>query len=353
MGAMPGAVRQSLARYAEAWARDGQESWEAWFPALMEWGDRVGELFHAEKDTVVFHQNVSVLMAVVASCLRPTRRRHRVVYTTLNFPTNDYFWRAQEGIEVVKVKSPDGIRIPTEAMVKAIDDRTLAVLIDHGVYVSGYLQDVAPIAWAAAKHGAVSIVDAYQTVGCVPIDVRKWGIDFLVGGAHKWLCGGPGAAFLYTRPDRLFRSEPRMTGWISAERPFAFDPDMCYAENARRFAGGTPVIASLHAAMPGIDILREVTPARVRAKNIRQMTRLIGLADARGIRMRSPRNAEERSGLVILDFPGAESAVKELIRRRIFVDYRPRAGIRVSAHFYTTDDEIDTFFDAIDGIRRR
>lgn len=351
MGAMPGAVQESLAAYAEAWAADGAEAWEAWFPRVLAWGNEVGALLHAERDTVIFHQNVSVLMAIVASCLAPDRRRDRVVYTELNFPTNHYFWQAQAGIRPVRVASPDGVTIPTEAMINAIDDRTLAVLVDHGIYVSGYLQDVGAIARAAARRGAVTIVDAYQTVGCVPIDVRAWGADYVVAGSHKWLCGGPGAAFLYARPGRLRRARPRMAGWISHAAPFAFEDRLRYAPTAYRFAGGTPGMASLHAALPGIRLVGSVGPERVRKKNVRQMERVIVRADERGIRVRSPRDAAVRSGLVCLDFAGADRAVRELMRRRIFVDYRPGAGIRLSAHFYTTDAEIETFFAALDEIR--
>ncbi|MBI5367992.1 MAG: aminotransferase class V-fold PLP-dependent enzyme [Planctomycetes bacterium] len=351
MGAMPQAVYGSLEAFADDWAQDGAEAWERWLPLILDWGNLVGRLLHAEKDSVIFHQNVSVLMAIAASCLRPTRRRNRVVYTTLNFPTNHYFWQVQPGIEVVRVASPDGITVPTEALTAALDERTLAVVVDHGIYVSGYLQDVGAIAAAAARCGAATIVDAYQTVGCVPIDVRAWGADFVLAGAHKWLCGGPGAAFLYARPDRLRAAEPALAGWMSHAAPFAFEERLRYADTAFRFAGGTPGMASLHAAIPGIRRVAEVHPERVRAKNVRQMNKVITLADARGLEVRSPRDASRRSGLVCLNFPGAEAATRELVRRRIFVDYRPGAGIRLSAHFYTTDAELETFFGALDEIR--
>ncbi|MBI3272807.1 MAG: aminotransferase class V-fold PLP-dependent enzyme [Planctomycetes bacterium] len=355
MGAMPRGVKESLDAYADAWAWDGAEAWDEWFPNVLAWGNEVGALLHAEPDTVIFHQNVSVLMAIVASSLAPTRRRNRVVYTELNFPTNHYFWQAQAavGVQPVRIASPDGMTIPTERMVEAIDDRTLAVLVDHGIYVSGYLQDVGAIASAAARHGAVTIVDAYQTVGCVPIDVRSWGADYVLAGSHKWLCGGPGASFLHARPDRLRESEPRMAGWISHERPFAFEESLRYAPNAYRFAGGTPGVASLHAAMPGIRLVRRVGVERIRAKNVRQMNRVIALAEERGLRVKSPRDAATRSGVVCVDFPGAAEACRELVRRRIFVDYRPQAGIRLSAHFYTRDEEVDAFFGALDELRRR
>ncbi len=351
MGAMPRSARESLAQYADEWARDGQEAWHKWFPQVLEWGNIVGALFGAEPDTVMFHQNVSILMGVVASCLRPDGRRNRVVYTRQNFPTNHYFWQRQPGIEAVRVDSPDGQTIPTERMVEAIDDRTLAVLIDHGIYVTGYLQDVDAIVRAARKHGAATIVDAYQTVGVVPFDVKAWGIDYLVAGSHKWLCGGPGASFLYARPDRMKSSEPRLAGWISAALPFDFEDDLRYADTAFRFAGGTPGVPALYAAIAGISLVEAVGVERIRAKNVRQMTKVIAAAERRGLQVRSPRDAARRSGLVVLDFPGAEDAARRLIARRVFCDHRPGAGIRVSAHFYTTDTEIEAFFAALDEVR--
>lgn len=350
MGAMPRGVKASLARYADEWARDGAEAWETWFPQALAWGNAVGSLLNAEPDTVMFHQNVSTLMAVAASCLNSDARRNRVVYTSQNFPTNHYFWKSQAGIEAARVDSPDGITIPTERMTAAIDDRTLAVIVDHGIYVSGWLQDVEAIARAAAKHGATTIVDAYQTVGVVPIDVRRWHADFVIAGSHKWLCGGAGAAFLYARPDRLKAARPRMTGWISQANPFAFEDDVRYADTAFRFAGGTLGVASLHAAIPGIELVKKVGVERVRAKNIRQMTLAIQLAEERGIRVHSPLDAARRSGLVILDVPDGAAVTKKLIERRIFVDHRPGAGIRISAHFYTTDEEIRTLFAALDDV---
>jgi kynureninase len=190
-------------------------------------------------------------------------------------------------------------------------------------------------------------------VGIIPIDVQAWQVDFVVAGSHKWLCGGPGAGFLYVRPDRLSSSRPYITGWFSQEQPFAFLDEVEYAQSARRFLGGTPGIPALYAARAGYEILLEVGVTRIREKNVRLCERLIAGADARSLRLNTPRDLEERGGVVCIDFEGAAMAEGELVRQRIFVDYRPRCGLRISPHFYTHEDEIDRVLDAIDQIRMR
>lgn len=350
MGAMPRGVLDHLHRYAKEWGTHGIAAYERWMPRLDETAGLIGSILNATRGTVVLHQNVSTLTAIVLSAIFTPTGRRKIVTTDLNFPSIHYNWLAHRplGLTVDVVKSPDGIEIPTERMVDAIDERTLAVVVDHGIFRSGYLQDVAAIAKAAKKKGAYTFVDAYQTVGCVPIDVQKWGIDFLVGGSHKWLCGGPGASFLYVRKDLIRRLEPRITGWFSHERPMAFEMEMEYANTAMRFATGTPNIPGMVAARAGIEMIAKIGVRRIREKSVRLTDRLIALAKAEGLRVNSPTPSRCRSGLVCLDFPGADRAEREFLKKGIQVDYRPRCGLRVSAHFYTQEDE---FFSIIPEIR--
>ncbi len=341
MGAMPRGVHARLAQYADDWAREGVMAYDAWFPRLRETADLIGSLMNAPPGTVVMHQNTSTLMAAVISAIFTLKGRRKVVYTDLNFPSIHYNWLMYRdlGMEIKIVMSPDGIQIPTEKMIEALDEDTLAVVLDHGIFRSGYLQDVGAIAKAARAKGIYTVVDAYQTIGCVPIDVRVWGVDFLLGGSHKWLCGGPGAAFLYVRKDLLPKMTPRVTGWIAHKRPFDFDMRMEYADTAMRFATGTPNIAGMHAARAGIEIVAKVGVDRIRAKSERLTQQLVDMALAEGFLVNSPRHANARTGLVCIDFSGADRAEQEFLRRGIQTDYRPRCGLRVSAHFYTREDE--------------
>jgi len=355
MGAMPRGVHEALREYGDLWGSQSVEVWHRWLPFVIECGDRVGRLIGAPPGSVLMSQNVSTLQAVVASALDFRTPRNRVVYTALNFPTVSYVWKAQErnGARVTIVPSPDGIHVPTQSVLAAIDDETLIVPISHVLFRSSYAQDLAAITEKAHRHGAMVLIDAYQSVGTLPVNVSELGVDFLAGGSHKWLCGGPGAAFLYVRPDLLPKLRPAFTGWFAHRSPFAFQmPEQDYAEGIWRMAGGTPAIPSLYAARPGHEILLEIGVERVREKSVRQTERLIALAEEAGLTVRSPRDPARRGGSVILDFPGAEQVSTELVRRGFLCDWRPGAGVRASPHFYTKDEELDLFVAEIQKIRR-
>jgi kynureninase len=178
-------------------------------------------------------------------------------------------------------------------------------------------------------------------------------VDFLLGGAHKWLCGGPGASFLYVRPDLIPALRPRVTGWFAHKRPFAFDLEMDFADDAFRFATGTPNVPGVHAARAGIEIVAAVGVERIRARSIRLTSRLVELAEAEGLRVTSPRDAARRTGLVCIDFEGADRAEAELGRRGFLVDYRPRCGLRISPHFYTREEELFSIIPEINRLRGR
>jgi kynureninase len=342
MGAMPRGAYGRLKQYTDEWGRRGIEGYDLWMPRLRETADLVGSIFNAPKGTVAFHQNVSTLVSIALSAIFQPEGRKKIVYTNLNFPSVHYNFAMHRrlGLQVSLVDSPDGVEIPTEKLLHAIDDQTLAVVIDHGIFRSGYLQDVDAIARHAHSRGVYTLVDAYQTVGCVPIDVQAWGIDFLVGGSHKWLCGGPGASFLYVKKDLIPILEPRIVGWFSHARPFGFEMEMEFAPDAMRFATGTPNIPGIHAARAGIEMIAKLGVDRIRTKSIRLTNRLIAMAEAEGLKVRSPRDHRRRSGVVCIDFPGADRAEKELLRKRVHVDYRPDCGLRVSPHFYTREDEL-------------
>jgi kynureninase len=202
--------------------------------------------------------------------------------------------------------------------------------------------DLAPIVRRAREVGAWTLIDAYQSVGTVDVDVRSSDVDFLVGGSIKWLCGGPGTGFLYVRPELAPALRPALTGWFGHESPFAFDSGpQRYATGERRFWNGTPCIPAYCAARPGFAIAAEIGGPALRAKSVRQTTRLIALADEHGLRVGSPRDAARRGGTVCLDVPNAESACAALLARDVLLDHRPGVGLRLAPHFYTRDDELD------------
>lgn len=355
LGAMPRGVRDALNDYAETWATRGVRAWEEkWWMLALDTGNRVGELMNAPANSVTIHGNVTQCQAVVASCFDFSGKRNKVVYTDLNFPSVMYFWEAQRsrGARVHMVKTDDGIRVPTERLLDAIDEETLIVPVSHVIFRSSYINDAKAICEKAHRVGAQVILDTFQSLGSgVCVDVQALNVDFACGGVLKWLCGGPGTAYLYVRPDLTRKLEPKFTGWLAHENPFAFEVGPTrYTQGPYRFLNGTPNIPALYAAAPGLKILRELDIFAVREKSKRLTARIISLADQRGWRVSAPRDPEHRGGTVAVDMPHSKQVCAELLKRDILVDWRPGAGVRISPHFYNIDEEIDAAFAAVDDI---
>ncbi|HTU83329.1 MAG TPA: aminotransferase class V-fold PLP-dependent enzyme, partial [Candidatus Acidoferrales bacterium] len=231
-------------------------------------------------------------------------------------------------------------------------EKTAIAVLSHAYYVSGAIADVRAIQAHCRKVGALLCVDAYQTTGVYPYDVTQWDLDLVTGGSHKWLCGGPGCGWLYVKPALLERFRPAVTGWMAHARPFAFEPaPMAHAASMYRWGTGTPTIPGYVVAQPGHDLIRQVGVARIREHNVRLTERIAAMALERGLRVVTPLEPERRTGWIGMDFDGADRALAELVARRVFVDYRPGCGLRVSPHFYTADDDVTAFFEALDEIR--
>jgi kynureninase len=334
LGAMPALAEQRVAEYARTWRERGIRAWsEGWWEMPLTVGDQIGRIVGAPAGSTVMHQNVAIAEAVVLSCFHPTAARNRVVYERGNFPSVRYLYQAQRDLEVV-VCEDDG------EIVESLDERTLLVPISHVLFKSGEIQDVERIVRRAHDVGAYVILDAYQSAGIVPLDVAELNVDFAVGGSVKWLCGGPGNGWLYVRPDLAERLEPAYTGWQAHETPFAFEEEMRYADGAARFLTGTPNVPALYAATAGYDLIEEIGVERIRANSLRQTDLLIGLAEAAGFGVASPRAPERRGGTVTVHVDEFPAVHKELSERQILCDFRPGAGIRLGPHYYTSDAEL-------------
>lgn len=354
LGAMPRGVAASLQSYCDTWATRGVRAWEEkWWDMAREVGDAIGVLMNAPAGSVSVHLNVTLCQAVVASCFDFRGRRNKVVYSDMNFPSIMYFWEAQQsqGARVHMVKTDDGVHVPTERLVEAIDEETLLVPISHVVFRSSYIKDVKAIIEKAHRVGAYVVLDAFQSLGSVPVDVQALNADFAVGGVLKWLCGGAGTSYLYVRPDLAAKLRPNLTGWFAHEKPFGFEigPNK-YAEPPYRFMQGTSNVPGYYAALPGLKIIREAGVERIREKSKKMTARLIELADQRGWKVNAPRDSERRGGTVAIDMPNAYEVHEELLRRDVLVDFRPRAGVRFSPHFYNTMEEIDRAILTVDEI---
>lgn len=355
LGAMPRRTFDRLHDYAETWATRGIRAWaEGWWEMPITVGDEVASIIGAEPGTVVMHQNVSVCQSLILSCFEPKPDRNKVVYSELNFPSVMYVYEqhARDGrLRIETVPSDDGITVPLERMLAAIDETTLLVPISHVLFKSAFLQDAKAITERAHEVGAMVVLDTYQSAGTVPFSVRDLNVDFATGGSVKWLCGGPGAGYLYVRPDYHERLQPKTTGWMAHESPFAFEPSMRYAPNIARFLHGSPAIPALYAAQSGYRIINEIGVPAIRAKSVRQSQLLIELAEEAGFGVTSPRNPDRRGGTITIAAEHAAAVTKELIRREFIVDFRPGAGVRVSPHFYTTDEELELIVREMKNIR--
>ena len=345
LGAMPRSVPARLAEYAEHWASLGVRAWaKGWWEMPLALGDEIAPLIGAAPGTVAMAPTVTFAQAVVLSSLTFTPHRDTIVMSALDFPSVRYMCdelAPKLGARVVVVPSDDGISIDEQRLCAAIDERTALVAISHVLFKSAYIVDAARITAHAHRMGALVSLDAYHSVGVVPVDVQAIGADFLTGGVLKWLCGGPGGCFLYASPDMSAHHAPALTGWQAHAHPFAFEGDMEYAAGAARWLGGTPVIPALYANAEGPRIVKRAGIAAIRAKSMRQTARLVELAGAHGYPVNAPRDPSRRGGTVAFDVPHGAEVAQALLARDVIIDYRPGAGIRVAPHFYTTDDEVE------------
>ena len=336
LGAMPAAAEERLLEYARAWNTRGVRAWEeGWWEMSLTVGDQIGRLIGAPPCSVSMHQNVTLAEAVVVSCFDFRGPRRRIVYEEGNFPSVRYLYQAQErrGADIVVAADDEGV-------VEAIDERTLLVPVTHVLFKTGEIQHVEAIVAKAHDEGALVVLDAYQSVGSVPLDVTALGVDFAVGGSVKWLCGGPGAAWLYVRPDLAATLEPTVTGWQAHARPFEFEPEQDYADGAARFLTGTPNVPALYAATAGYDVVEEVGVERIRERSMEQTALLVELLGEEGFQVGSPHDPELRGGTVVARPPNFERVGRGLGERGVICDWRPDVGLRLGPHFFNTDDEL-------------
>jgi len=356
LGAMPRGVPERLAEYVDQWAEFGVKAWaRGWWEMPVSVGNEIAPLIGAGNGEIAMLPNVTIAQTAVLSALDYSAGRDTIVMTELDFPSVRYVYdqlATRLGARIVVVPSDDGISIDTQRLLDAIDERTRLVAISHVLFRSAYIMDAKAICRRAHDVGALVSLDAFHAVGVIPVDVKELDVDFLSGGVLKWLCGGPGGSFLYVAPEVSRMLTPSFTGWQAHERPFGFEPEMHYAGEAWRWLNGTPPIPALFAAIEGPRIVRRAGMERIREKSIRQTSRLIELADARGYKVTAPRDDAHRGGTVAFDVPHSYGVAQALLAENVIVDFRPNAGIRIAPHFYTSDRELEQAVESIDEILR-
>ena len=352
LGAMPRRASAYLQQFADEWSRRGVRAWhEGWWEIGKETGNLLAPILGAARDTITMHQNATVAQSIIASAFSFDGRRNRIVLQDLDFPTNHYLFEGfrRYGAEVVIVPSDDTIRAPIDRLVDAIDERTVLVPISLVLFRSACLQNIGPVVEKAHRVGARVVLDVYQGAGAVPIDLAGWGVDFAVGGSVKYLCGGPGAGYLYVRPDLMRDLQPSVVGWAGHAAPFAFETGpIRYAEGIERLQSGTPNVPALYSARAGYEIVASIGVPAIREKSLRLTRRLMDAAERRGWRLNTPTDDRERGGSVVVDVPDGARVADALLARGVIVDHRPKAGIRMAPHFYNTEAEIDRAVETID-----
>jgi kynureninase len=354
LGAMPRRTAANLQDYADTWSRRGVRAWhEGWWELGRNTSDLLAPVLGVAPGTITMHQNVTVAMGIIASCFRYDGARRKIVLTELEFPTNMYLFEgfARYGAEIVYVPSSNRICNDVDRLLAAIDERTVLVPLSYVLFRSSCIQDARAVIEKAHAVGAHVILDVYQAAGTVPLDIESLGASFAVGGSVKWLCGGPGAGYLYVRPDLTRTLEPGLVGWAAHAEPFAFATGpVAYADGAERFQSGTPNIPALYAARAGYEIVHQIGVPAIREKSLRLTRKIIDHATRAGYPINTPLDDSQRGGAVIIDVPNGEAVANDLIRREIIIDYRPDAGIRISPHFYNNDDDIDDAMKVLDDV---
>ena len=341
-----------LQEYIDAWATKGAPDhvWmEDVFPRMANLKRTFGTLVGADPDELAITVNVSLALSAVLSCVDLSKRK-KIVLSELDFPTNGHVALAyrRRGAEVVFLPSADGLTIPVDAYRDVIDADTALVLINRVLYRSSALLDAKEVCRLAREAGAWSMVDDFHGAGVIPVDVHDLGCDFYTTGVLKWLCGGPGLAFLYARRDLLPQLEPLVTGWFATSEPFSFDlQHLEYHPTARRLEHGTPAAPVSFVAQGGMDIITEVGPAAIRERQQDLVEYVITRADEAGLPIRSPRERNGRGGIVNVGVgPEAGKVCHALLDRDICTDYRGD-GIRVSPHFFNTEEDVDRLFEGL------
>ena len=358
LGAMHRETPERLAEYTRRWAEQGVVAWEGWAPEVQRVADVVGSLVGAPPGTTVMRQNVADLLGDVVTSLdwrgqEAGVRRNRIVTSSLEWPGSLNTWSQIErlgGEAIVVPGSEDGVELDLDAMVAAIDERTLLVECSHVLFRTSTIVDLAPLVARAHEVGALVMVDGYQAAGTLDVDVVALGVDLYVGGSVKYLSGGPGNGWLYAAPHVSEALQPVTTGWFGTAKPFDFDPELTYATGIGRFAGGTPGVPAAYAAAPAFEALAEIGVSRVRERSVSLTQPLLEGALERGFTVRSPHDPARRGGHVTIDPGNVQHVHDELHRRGFVVDARPGVGIRVSPHFYNTAEETVAVLDAMQDV---
>ena len=350
-GALSDAVRAAYDAYLRDWDEQGAP-WEYWVERTESARSAFAALVNAEPAEIAVTTSLSAGVASLASGLRYAGRS-KIVLTDLEFPTVGQIWHAQEsrGARVVHVPVACDGTIPLEHFDRAIDEETAIVSITHVSYRTGAMIDVEGVVELAHRRGALVLLDAYQSVGSMPVDVKELDVDFLAAGTLKYLLASAGLAFFYCRGELFEKARPTATGWFADEDIFAMDiHDYSPAPTARRFQSGTPPVPAIYAGIAGIELMQEIGIAETRRHVLELNERLISGVDDLGGTVVTPREPERHGALICIRSSDVNALVAALDERGIVTSERD-GNLRVSAHAYNTVEDVDVVLDALQANR--
>jgi kynureninase len=320
------------------------------------WLERYESMFHlletflnAPSGSVAITSSSTAAQAAIAAAIQPNAKRNRIIITNLDFPSGRYLWQAQvqRGFDIIDIKASEGIQIEAEDVIAQIDDRVAVIAVSLVSYINSARLDIKPIIEAAHEAGAIVVLDAYQAVGVIPLDVTALGADVVIGGMNKWLCGSLGLAFAYVEASLADRLDPVYPGWFAHAQPAKFAQTFTPAEGARRFQQGAPSFEPIYTSRAGIQFAIDVGVEQIHQRNIELTSYLIDCADRYGIPIHTPRDPQQRGGTICLGVDRAETIVQELAALGIDIDSRSSQRIRVSPHCCNTEAECQLAIETI------
>lgn len=347
LGALSYRATDYLDEFQEQWHDMGASAWYSdWLGRVSELRARVGAMLGTDAAHIALLPSTSAAFGVLTSSISdPTR--NRVVCTDLDFPTLVYQWQVRPDLELVMVRSEDGVSIDPEQIAAVTDERTLYVATSHVYFATGWIQDITRVAEIARNAGAYSLIDGYQGAGQIPVSLPETGVDFYTTGPLKWLLGGPGLSYLYVRDELVRTLEPTITSWFANRDQFAFDVENFeFHEDARRFELGTPALPTVHTALGGQELVDEVGVPAIADRNRELTEHLMARATDAGFALTTAKDPERRSAILMIQHSNPGGAVKHLASEGIIVDHRP-GHVRVSPHFYNTTEEIDACIESL------
>jgi kynureninase len=348
LGALPQGAFLDTQSYIQS-LRLGRRALPTWLERYEEMFVLIETLLNAPTGSIALAPSATAAQAAIAATIQPNAKRNRIIITDLDFPSCRYMWKSQvqRGFDIIEIAVADGMQIASADVVAQIDDRVAVVAVSLVSYLNSARLDIQPIIEAAHAAGAIVVLDAYQAVGTIPLDVTSLGADVVVGGTHKWLCGGVGLAFAYVRPSLVEQLDPVYPGWFAHLEPTAFASIFTPAIGARRFQQGTPSLEPIYTSRAGLSLVLKVGVEQIHQRNVELTDYLMNCADAYGIPVHTPRSAHHRGGTVCLEVDRAETVVQELAELGIDVDNRSNQRIRVSPHCCNTEEECQQLIESV------